>query len=139
MTRFIKKALKIESYNKLAKFSICFVLTEKPSSNDINATPTMPKSPEVTTSSFSPEMTLSRLHDYNNLAAYFSSHAAAAAMASSANAASQVRMFQNNFATEVGTMIKFNNNLQISSIVLLLLMQKKIPKSLKIAIALSKM
>ena len=54
----------------------------------------MPKSPEVTTSSFSPEMTLSRLHDYNNLAAYFSSHAAAAAMASSANAASQVRMFQ---------------------------------------------
>ena len=98
----------------------------------------MPKSPEVTTSSFSPEMTLSRLHDYNNLAAYFSSHAAAAAMASSANAASQVRMFQNNFATEVGTMIKFNNNLQISSIVLLLLMQKKIPKSLKIAIALSK-
>ena len=94
LTRFIKKALKIESYNKLAKFSICFVLTEKPSSNDINATPTMPKSPEVTTSSFSPEMTLSRLHDYNNLAAYFSSHAAAAAMASSANAASQVRMFQ---------------------------------------------
>jgi hypothetical protein len=30
------------------------------------------------------------------------------AMASSANAASQLRMFQTNFATEVGTMIKFH-------------------------------
>ena len=75
----------------------------------------MPKSPEVTTSSFSPEMTLSRLHDYNNLAAYFSSHAAAAAMASSANAASQVRMFQTNFATEVGTMIKFHGQLYLTN------------------------
>ena len=84
----------------------------------------MPKSPEVTTSSFSPEMTLSRLHDYNNLAAYFSSHAAAAAMASSANAASQVRMFQTNFATEVGTMIKF-----LLSFFYLFKMQKKITES----------
>ena len=99
----------------------------------------MPKSPEVTTSSFSPEMTLSRLHDYNNLAAYFSSHAAAAAMASSANAASQVRMFQTNFATKVGTMIKFHGQLylQIASIVLLLLTQKKISESLKMAMASS--
>ena len=63
-------------------------LGDKTSSND--TTLTIPKSPEITTaSSFSPEMTLSRLHDYNNLAAYFSSHAAAAAMASSANVASQ--------------------------------------------------
>ena len=65
-----------------------YYLGDKTSSND--TTLTIPKSPEITTaSSFSPEMTLSRLHDYNNLAAYFSSHAAAAAMASSANVASQ--------------------------------------------------
>lgn len=32
---------------------------------------------------FSPEMTLGRLHEYNNLAAYFSSHAAALASGAS--------------------------------------------------------
>ena len=42
------------------------------------------KTPTTTNNNiFSPEMTLGRLHEYNNLAAYFSSHAAALASGAS--------------------------------------------------------
>ena len=61
----------------------------------------MPKSLEP-----SPELTLSRLHDYNNLAAYFSSHAAAAAMTSSAAAAASGGGFLQHHPNAVGSYLQ---------------------------------